>query len=187
MSDILISPTPSNKRIKNITGQQFGRLTAIQMLEEKTKTGEMRWLCRCECGTEIIRSGGVLRAGRVKSCGCLLREKIRDWRRNNNHLNKGASHPNWKGGKRTSPFGYTQIRQIRNATDDGGYKFEHIIVMEEYLGRKLFPGETIHHKNGVRNDNRLENLELKASNHGQGQTIPDLLNWADELIKRYRV
>lgn len=46
------------------------------------------------------------------------------------------------------------------APSGNGYVFEHILVMEERLGRYLYADETIHHRNGVRDDNRMENLEL---------------------------
>lgn len=50
-----------------------------------------------------------------------------------------------------------------------GYVFEHILVMENMVGRELLPGETVHHKNGVKSDNSPSNLELWDCNHGKGQ------------------
>ena len=58
--------------------------------------------------------------------------------------------------------------------------------MEQHLGRSLYENETVHHKNGVRDDNRIDNLELKVGAHSQGITIEDALNYADEIISRYR-
>lgn len=66
-----------------------------------------------------------------------------------------------------------------------GYVYEHILVMEGMIGRYLLPPETVHHKNGVRNDNRPENLELWASGHHPGQRVSDLLAWAREIIELY--
>jgi HNH endonuclease len=70
-------------------------------------------------------------------------------------------------------------------TGNGSYVFEHVLVMEEMLGRYLLPGENVHHRNGVRDDNRPENLELWATPQPTGIRASDALAWAREIIARY--
>ena len=75
--------------------------------------------------------------------------------------------------------GYRLIRIGRR------YKFEHVLIMEMKLGRKLKPGENIHHINGVKDDNRLSNLELWIRPHPTGIRIPDAVKWARHILKLY--
>lgn len=64
-------------------------------------------------------------------------------------------------------------------------KMEHRMVMEAHLGRPLMRHESVHHKNGVRDDNRIENLELWSRSQPYGQRVTDKIAWAREILALY--
>jgi len=150
----------TTKKLVDLTGQQIGQWTVIcRVPNHGIRT---YWLCRCACGREYeVVSTNLIRgvSKRCRKCATVT-------------VNGRYYH------KRT---GYVTI-----VTEEyPGGVLEHHLVMSKKLGRPLYDDETVHHKNGVRHDNREENLELWSSSHPAGQRVEDKLKWAKEMLARY--
>lgn len=173
----------SARKTKAMIGRRFGRWLVIAPGGRRSPTDRRaRWVCRCDCGMVRTVSGESLRLGSSRSCGCLSQElaadRIAKWGR-------GAQHPSWRGGRVTNHSGYVQV--TLESTDplfpygiapmpgsSTRRMLEHRYVMAQMLGRPLRSTENVHHLNGIRSDNRPENLELWTSVQPSRQRQSDL-------------
>jgi hypothetical protein len=120
----------------------------------------------CECG-----------------CGCATKRARRFLQGHNAHARFVAQNTSpefrarkWKGGRHKHDQGYVLVYVGRNhpMAKSNGYAYEHRLAMSEAIGRVLKPEEVVHHINGVRDDNRLENLILFESHEAHARHHAEL-------------
>lgn len=128
--------------------------------------GVRQMWCACvDCGREkwIILLWGKPRSLRCHSCHCRMLHKRQGF----------ENHYAWNGGI-TRQHEYILVRlrpedPLYTMTDAKGYAKEHRLVVARDLGRCLHNWELVHHRNGVKDDNRRENLEIVLRNHHAGE------------------
>ena len=103
---------------------------------------------------------------------------------------KRSENPNWKGGKTISAHGYVLVRVGTNhhLADIRGYAYEHRLIAEEKLGRRLMKGEMVHHINENKQDNHPDNLKIVGNAaehlvfHRNSDSVLQLPNESNFLI-----
>lgn len=120
---------------------------------------------KCKCGCGGITSKAKKTRGKYK------KGQHKDYILG--HHAKGSGNGRWVGGKKDS-WGYTMIYIPHHPKQVKNYVAEHRLVMEMYIGRILESNEIIHHINGIRNDNRIENLVLTTASEHMKKYHPDM-------------
>jgi hypothetical protein len=120
------------------------------------------------------------RFGSVCECGAKKYRYAERCRPCHDQYFAGANHPSWTGGRAFCATGYVRINAGPGLT-----VFEHRHVLEQHLGRPLTVEENVHHKNGDRADNRLENLEVWNKSQPSGQRPIDKVRHALDILRLY--
>ena len=119
---------------------------------------EGKRLCACGCGAIIPKINKMRKLSTYKY----------------GHNNRGRTYAegvyklgpkarNWRGGRYVTESGYVMIYHPGHPRSHHAYVREHIVIMEQHIGRSIGRNETIHHKDGNRQNNKIENLVLMAS------------------------
>lgn len=106
-----------------------------------------------------------------------------------------SNHPSWRGGRSSTIDGYVQLWIARDdfffpmarvMTGHSGRVLEHRLVMAKHLNRCLLPWEIVHHKNGIRDDNRIENLQMLPSqtHHVSDSILKNRVKKLETLVEK---
>lgn len=147
-------------------GERFGSWTLIEFSHIGNRGQE--WVVRCDCGTTETKYLQNIKRGGSTQC-------------------RECKYLATRGGSLKTAQGYILLFGYKEHANSHkrGTILEHILVMSDHLGRPLLPKENVHHLNGIRDDNRIENLELWSTSQPSGQRVEDKTAWAIEWLEQY--
>lgn len=158
-----------------------------------TRTSSLRGLCRKHYGQARDRGEFGHPECKVEGCGRVSQNLSGGMCKvHTSHLRKYGEAQEIRtetpigewGNPTQNKEGYLIVKR-RVAPKRWESRNHHRVVMENELGRDLLPHENVHHINGVKDDNRIENLELWSTSQPKGQRIEDKTAWAIEWLSQY--
>lgn len=146
--------------------------------------------CSKECKWEWLRGREMVERPEklCKQCGTIMRLTPDDVAHDKKFCSPKCGYENIRVDGETYRRVDAKTGYVWAYRAPGDRCYEHTLVMEKHIGRRLLPGETVHHKKGGfsgRSDNRIENLELWSGNHGKGHRVEDILEYAREMLAIY--
>lgn len=168
-------------KLKDLTNQKFYRLTVIKRVEDYISTNDssnryVQWLCKCDCGNEVLALGTNLRRGKVKSCGCLSKELVSKRSKKYNKYDLSNEYGKGYTSNTNKPFyfdleDYHKIKDYCWYEDNSGYiltnlhgnsaLYRNVISLHRLvMGCKHGDGSYIDHINHNKFDCRKNNLRI---------------------------
>ena len=157
-------------------------------MTEKTSHDSQEWLnVTCPvCGKRFHLKPYKVKIDKNHYCSLechrLAKMEYMSGEKNHQYGLRGEKNASWRGGKRKTVYGYILVQSLGHpfAWNGNDYVFEHRLIAEKYLlteensvvidgKRYLSPDYIVHHKNGIRTDNRPENLEIMLPGKHQSQ------------------